>query len=694
MRIKITIILIIMVLGPSPAYSQQLLLPPGLEEIIEEIASNTEEDVDLSVIIDDLYFLWENPLNLNTASREDLGRIYLLNEFQIINLMDYVRIFGPVHSIYELGFIEGFTTELIIKVSPFFTIGQRLPAMQLSTRNVMKYGNHQLYSRVQRVLEEQKGYSAISDSALSVSPNSRYLGSPLKIYNRYLFSYRNRVFWGFTAEKDAGEEFFRGNNPYGYDYYSAHLYFRGGGRVKRVALGDFHVRFGQGLVLWPGFSTGKSMDILGIKKNPRGIVRYASTDENIFMRGAGTTVGLGDKTDLSIFFSSKKIDASVTTRDSTTNEITEVSSLQNTGLHATPLQTGNKNVLGETIAGANISWKGNTFRIGMTGVYYQYSAPLFPADRIYNQFEFSGKRNYNAGIDYQFNFRNLHLFGEGAMSRSGGNALITGLLANAGPRVSFAALYRNYSRDYQAYFSNAFGENTRNINENGFYTGIVLLPIPGWKISAYYDIFAFNWLRFGAYTPTKGSDYLVQAEFNPTNSVGMFFRVRQKNKPLNSPVTEPLIRQTEEIISTSFRYQINYKVFPTLELRNRLEYVIYKKESSSTENGFLIYQDIIYRSVSIPLSISFRYAIFETDSYNTRMYAYENDILYAFSVPAYYDKGSRTYLNISYSISKGLDVWLRIAQTYLPERNTIGSDLNEISGNSRTEVKLQIRVTF
>ena len=694
MKIKITIILIIMVLGTSHAFSQQLLLPPGLEEIIEEIAANTGEDVDLSVIADDLYFLWENPLDVNTASREDLGRIFLLNEFQINNLLNYVRNFGPVYSIYELRFIEGFTAELVIKVSPFFTIGQRLPEMQLSTRNILNYGKHQLYSRVQRVLEEQKGYSAISDSAISVSPNSRYLGSPFKIYNRYQFSYRNRVFWGITAEKDAGEEFFNGNNPYGFDYYSAHLFIRGSGKVKRVALGDFHVRFGQGLVLWPGFSTGKSNDILGIKKNPRGIVRYASTDENIFMRGAGATVGIGRKTELSVFFSSKKIDASVSKRDSITNEITEVSSLQTTGLHATPSQTGNKNVLGETMAGANISWKGNTFRIGMTGVYYQYATPLVPAERIYNQFEFSGKRNYNAGIDYQLNFRNLHFFGEGAVSRSGGNAFLNGLLANAGPRVSFAALYRSYSRDYHVYFSNAFGENTRNTNENGFYTGIVLLPYPGWKISAYYDIFAFNWLRFGAYTPTTGSDYLVQAEFNPSGNVSMNFRIKQKNKLLNSPVQEPLIRQTEEVINTGYRYQINYRVLPALELRNRLEYVVFKKESSSSENGFLIYQDVIYRSATLPLSLTFRYAIFETDSYNARMYAYENDVLYAFSVPAYYDKGMRTYLVMSYSFPKGLDVWFRIAQTHLPGVNTIGSDLNEIEGNSRTEIKLQIRITF
>lgn len=691
---KFFIVVCLFLYGNLIVFPQQSILPIAIEEIIEEIAAASEEDIDLSVIIDDLSSLWENPLDLNQATHEDLSRLYLLNDFQINNLLDYVKRFGPVLSIYELGYIEGLTTEVVTKISPFLTIGTRLPGIKLSAKNIIRYGKHQVYLRTQQVLEQQKGFSPITDSALAASPNSRYLGSPLKIYNRYQFNFRNQVYWGITSEKDTGEEFFKGSNKYGYDYYSAHLFIRDAGKLKKIAAGDFHVRFGQGLVLWPGFSQGKSAYVLNIKKNPRGLVKYSSTDENLFMRGIGTTVGISKRVDLTVFFSYKKIDASVSSLDSLTNELEEVTTIQTTGLHATPSQVLNKNSLGESIAGTNFTWKGKTYKIGLTGVYYKYSASVMPDERLYNQFEFSGKENLNIGLDYQASYKNLQFFGEAAVSQSGGKALLTGLLANAGPRVSFAALYRNYSRNYQTYFGNAFGENSKNMNETGFYTGIVILPLPKWKLSAFFDVFNFPWLRYGVYTPSAGSDYLVQADFNPSRSVSMYFRVKQKNKPLNALVQEPYIRQTEDVSNTNFRYQIGYKVLPSIELRNRIEFITYKKESLSAEKGFLLYQDIIYRSATIPLTVSLRYAIFDTDSYNTRIYAYENDVLYAFSIPAYYEQGFRSYLNLSYSFKGGLDLWFRIAQTQLPKRTIISSGLNEISGNTRTEIKLQARYTF
>ncbi len=674
--------------------SQHLVLPPLIEEIIEEIVASADEDADISVIIDDLYFLWENPLDLNQAGVEDLTRLYLLNDFQIAHLFEYVRKFGPVLSIFELNYIEGFDPALVLKIAPFFTIGTGPARIPLYPKNILKYGRHQIYSRIQQVLEEQRGYLPISDSALAASPNSRYLGSPLKIYNRYVFSYRNQVFWGITAEKDAGEEFFKGSNQGGYDYYSAHLYIRSSGKVKRIAIGDYHARFGQGLVLWPGFSTGKTADAVNIKKNARGLIRYSSTDENIFMRGAAATIGIGSKTDITLFISRKTIDATILKIDSASNRVSAVSSLQNTGLHATQSQVANKNSLGETIAGTNISWKGETYRSGLTALYYTYDAPLLPAKRVYNQYEFKGKSNLVAGMDYRLYFRNLHFFGEGAISRNGGYGFLNGMIANAGPRAALAMMYRKYSKNYQSYFSNSLGESTRNSNETGLYTGIVLLPFPKWKVSGFYDIFYFPWLRFGAFTPTTGYEYLLLAEYTPARNLSMWWRIRQKNKPVNAPVEEPLARQTEEVINTSYRYQLNYRILSSLELRNRIEFVNYKRESQPAETGFLVYQDVIFRLSKIPLSLSARLAVFETDSYNARMYAYENDVLYAFSIPAYYDRGTRSYINLSYSFPNGVDLWFRIAQTYLPYRTVIGSGLDEISGRTRTEVKLQARITF
>ena len=110
--------------------------------------------------------------------------------------------------------------------------------------------------------------------------------------------------------------------------------------------------------------------------------------------------------------------------------------------------------------------------------------------------------------------------------------------------------------------------------------------------------------------------------------------------------------------------------------------------------GYLIYQDIIYKPAVIPLDLSARFAVFNTDDFDTRLYAYENDVLYSFSVPAYFYQGMRFYLQAKYDIIPGLGVWFRIAQSYYLNRQTIGSELDEIQGNTRTEIKVQIRYRF
>jgi hypothetical protein len=121
-----------------------------------------------------------------------------------------------------------------------------------------------------------------------------------------------------------------------------------------------------------------------------------------------------------------------------------------------------------------------------------------------------------------------------------------------------------------------------------------------------------------------------------------------------------------------------------------MEHVFYK--GLEKEKGLMIFQDIQYVPTKIPLNISARIAWFSTDSYNSRVYAYENDLLYTFSIPAYYGSGFRTYLNLNYKIAKNIDCWFKIANTSWNDRDIISSGYNEIQGNNKTELKFQLRV--
>jgi len=137
-----------------------------------------------------------------------------------------------------------------------------------------------------------------------------------------------------------------------------------------------------------------------------------------------------------------------------------------------------------------------------------------------------------------------------------------------------------------------------------------------------------------------------------------------------------------------------YKVNPAIALRNRIELLWYDNKGVNKENGFLAFFDFIYKPMLKPVSGVLRLQYFETDGYNSRIYAYENDVLYSYSIPAFSDKGFRYYLTLNYDLSKKVSFWLRWAQTIYKNRATVGSGLDEIQGNRRSEVKIQARWLF
>ena len=109
----------------------------------------------------------------------------------------------------------------------------------------------------------------------------------------------------------------------------------------------------------------------------------------------------------------------------------------------------------------------------------------------------------------------------------------------------------------------------------------------------------------------------------------------------------------------------------------------------------MIWQEISFKKLGEPVSFSARYALFQTDSYNAAIYAFENDMPNTFSVPAYYYKGSRVYLLVNYDISRKLELFFRIAQTFYYNQQIISEgSLTEIDKNTKTEVKLMLRVKF
>ena len=99
----------------------------------------------------------------------------------------------------------------------------------------------------------------------------------------------------------------------------------------------------------------------------------------------------------------------------------------------------------------------------------------------------------------------------------------------------------------------------------------------------------------------------------------------------------------------------------------------------------LLLQDFNYKFKIIPLSFWFRYCIFNTDDWDSRIYTYENDLLNNFSIPAMSGTGSRCYLMVEWSFGKLVDLRIKFAITELIK-------ISETAGTIEAKAPAQVMV--
>ena len=669
--------LLITLIYPVLLIAQDNSVNRELENIIESIVEDIEEESDAAYILETLERLAENPVNINSASFHQLTEIPFLNEMQIKNLLEYRKQSGQLYSTYELIAIDGFSRSIAEKIEPFISFGEedRIPG---HSSGFLKNGKHELFLRTMTLIQDQAGFLPRSDGTIP------FEGNKYRYYSRYKFTAGENISAGFTTEKDPGEAFFKGSNRYGFDFYSGHLNFKINSLIEKVFIGDYIVRAGQGLVLWHGFSTGKSAGIQNNSKSNQGISSYTSTDENQFFRGIATKLKMGKAT-LNLFCSNKKTDANIDNSDSTNIFFT---SLQNSGYHRTPSEIANKNSVNDINAGIYGSMMFTNLRIGTTVLIRKFEFPFYPAEQIYNIHRLQGNSNFIAGGDYFFSKNKLQLFGEVAISKSKGMALLQGALANLHDQLQFSLIFRHYDKNYNSLWASAFSEATSIRDETGLYAGLNILPAKFVTLTAYTDIFKSQWIGYTTAAPLTGYDFQIEANCHISKKADLLLRYKnkKKDKKLNDGMLN--INSAEEYKKTRLHFQFNPS--KTITLKTRLEHVIYKMNNK--ERGLMAFQDIQFSLKKTPLNISARVAWFNTESYNSRIYAYENDLLYTFSMPAYYDNGFRTYLNVKYKLIKNIEIWFKIANTTLNDTESTGSGYNKIMGNKKSEVKFQLRL--
>lgn len=678
---KIIIILLLIYNSSFTLHCQDV--PASTEQQLEERTELDQSETEDDSYLVELEQFKKNPVNLNTADANELEQLRMLTGLQISNLISYRKLLGRFINIYELQAIPALDIHTIRKLLPFVTITTTV-SLPGEFGKRFNNGDHSLLIRLSQTLERSKGFD-------HPATGTKYPGSPKKIMVRYRYNYKNLLQFGLVAEKDAGEQFFKGAQGKGFDFYSFHLFARKIGIIQSLAIGDFIVNMGQGLIQWQGLAFKKSSDVSGIKRQSAILMPYNSAGEFYFGRGAGITVQKR-KIEATAFASFRKLSANLI--KDTINHEDHVSSFLTSGYNRTIPEIADRNDCTQISFGGNINYRTNRWQIGINGVQYNFSLFIQKRNEPYNLYAIRGKSWTNFSLDYSYTYRNLHFFGEAAADKNLSKAFINGVLMSADAAVDISVVYRSISKEYQALYGNTFSENTNPTNEKGLYAGTSIHPWAAWRLDAYCDFYQFPWLKYMADAPARGRDLLVQLTYIPNKQLEFYSRLKLESKQSNQPGNNTTTNYLIYIPKLNWRTQVGYKVNNSVMIRNRLEVVWYDKNGAGQQTGFLSFFDLYYKPVLKPYSGNLRLQYFETNGYDSRIYAYEQDVLYSYSIPAFYDQGFRYYLNINYDLSGKISFWLRLSQTVYRNKTSIGSGLDEIPGNHRTEVKLEGRWLF
>ncbi|MEP2667543.1 MAG: helix-hairpin-helix domain-containing protein [Cyclobacteriaceae bacterium] len=654
-----------------------------LERLSEEIFSIQDQDINYEMLYENLAQILSNPIDLNKATEEQLRSLYILNEIQINNLITHRNQNGALLSVYELQAIDGFDEGTVDKLIPFVTIRSDNKEIKSLLHRIGTEQNNYLLLRYNRTLEDKRGYQ------FNPNTTTNYVGSPDRYYGRFRVARAGDFSLGFTFEKDAGEslKWSPKTKHYGFDYNSFHVQVLNKGVFKNITLGDFQAQFGQGLVLGGGFGVGKgSESITTVRRSNTGFLPYTSLNESGYFSGIAVSAQLHKKVTLSSFASRNWMDG--TSDLDSVNQF--LSSISTTGLHRTENEQQRRKIALETNYGAILNYSHQSLEIGAIIHQTQFSVPIFRTPTLYNQFYFQGDRNTNTSIYTNYSWNNIALFSEIAHTIGMGNAYVVGMLTSLTHQFDVALLYRNYDRDFQSFYGNAFSENTNAQNESGYYLGWKYKLDKKHMLTGYADLFQFPWLRYNGYAPSSGHEWLLRYTYQPTKSIFFYLQAREESKIKNLRETINLYGN-ENAIKRNYWINLDYRLSPQFSLKSRVQFSTYDFENKKT-TGFALLQDVSFKINRIKLSA--RYALFDTDDFDNRQYVYERDVWLAYSLPFYNGIGIRNYVLLQYELSRKVDLWLRWSHFQYEDRETIGSGSETIEGNSMNDVKLQARIRF
>ena len=645
------------------------------EENLEQLSAD-EEERNWEDELETLSARLQEPVNINAATKRQLEEFPFLTDIQIENILAYVYINGQMQTLYELQLVAEMDRQTIELLLPFVCIKTvEGPSRYPSLKTVLKYAGQEVLTRLDIPLYTRKGYE------------KNYLGPAVYHSLRYSFRYGDYFQAGITGEKDAGEPFFALHDKKGYDYYSFYGLLKNRGRLKALALGNYKLGFGQGLVIGTDFGLGKTFSMSASEFRRGGIRKHSSTDSYNYFRGTAVTVEILRFLELSAFYSHRSMDGVV--------KGGKIASIYKTGLHRTEKEADKMNAFVMQSAGGNLTYEKNRLKVGVTGIYYRFSHPYEPDLKKYAKYNLHGNDFYNLGVDYKYRWGRLVWIGEGAVGKQG-YALLNQLKYKILTGYQLLLIHRCYSHDYWSFFGRSFGEGSAPQNENGWYLATEAAPWAHWKFFASLDMFSFPWWKYRISKASQGIDGMFQATYSPQKDLLLYLNYRYKRKERDVSGTGGKV--TLPVFHHKLRCRLAYTP-GAFSCRTTVDYNYFRQQSGEGhefegKQGWQCTQSCAYTFSGFPLAVSVQGTYFYTDDYDSRIYASEKGLVYTFYTPSFYGSGFRYSAHIRCDLNKTFMFLVKFGQTAYRDRETIGSGNDLIEGNTKTDLQMQFRIKF
>jgi hypothetical protein len=285
--------------------------------------------------------------------------------------------------------------------------------------------------------------------------------------------------------------------------------------------------------------------------------------------------------------------------------------------------------------------------------------------------------------------KKLQWLAEASASRNKSMAMLTGIQLIPVPGALVSFIYRKFNVNYQNWYGSGFSSAGRNADETGIQFKLRLELPKKYLLEIMADDSRSQWVSYDLAAPSRQEEIKIMAEKAWPLDRSICLTFRYINSPVKNIEGSTWVCHTENLSQYRIRIEGRIEAMTGVRLKSRIECNLVQGMPA----GWLIFQDIEITHERLKAKMWLRTCLFDARAYESRIYAYENDVLYDFSSTMHYGKGLRGVLMFKISPAGWIDLWLRLSTIYYTNKN-IGTGWDEIEGNRQNEIEIQARLKW